>query len=193
MFKKRAFAYLIDILIVAVILIIVDSFIPMSNNYVNLNNELVQVSDNFVKNEISFSTYFNQMCGINHSMDKEIFFVSLIDVVISIFYFIVLPLYNKGQTFGKKLMKIKIIEDGKMLFSNSLIIRYFLMSGFGVSFVNLCTVYFVNDFYYNVLGLILLFLQFLVVIISVFMVLYRNDRKSLPDLIAGTKVIEVKK
>lgn len=193
MFKKRAFAYLIDVLIVVVILIIVDGFIPMSNNYVNLNNELVQVSDNFVKNEISFSTYFNQMCGINHSMDKEIFFVSLIDVVISIFYFIVLPLYNKGQTFGKKLMKIKIVEDGKMLFSNSLIIRYFLMSGFGVSFINLCTVYFVNDFYYNVLGLILLFLQFLVVIISVFMVLYRNDRKSLPDLIAGTKVIEVKK
>lgn len=193
MFKKRAFAYLIDVLIVVVILIIVDGFIPMSNNYINLNNELVQVSDNFVKNEISFSTYFNQMCGINHSMDKEIFFVSLIDVVISIFYFIVLPLYNKGQTFGKKLMKIKIVEDGKMLFSNSLIIRYFLMSGFGVSFINLCTVYFVNDFYYNVLGLILLFLQFLVVIISVFMVLYRNDRKSLPDLIAGTKVIEVKK
>lgn len=193
MFKKRLCAYLIDILIVVVVLIIVDSFIPMSNNYVNLNNELVQVSDNFVKNEISFSTYFNQMCGINHSMDKEIFFVSLIDVVISIFYFIVLPLYNKGQTFGKKLMKIKIVEDGKMLFSNSLIIRYFLMSGFGVSFINLCTVYFVNDFYYNVLGLILLFLQFLVVIISVFMVLYRNDRKSLPDLIAGTKVIEVKK
>lgn len=193
MFKKRLCAYLIDILIVATILIIISSFIPMSNNYVNLNNELVQVSDNFVNNEISFSTYFNQMSGINHSMDKEIFFISLIDVVISIFYFIVLPLYNKGQTFGKKLMKIKIIEDGKMLFSNSLIIRYFLMSGFGVSFINLCTVYFVNDFYYNVLGLILLFLQFLVVIISVFMVLYRNDRKSLPDLIAGTKVIEVKK
>lgn len=193
MFKKRLCAYLIDILLVVVVLIIVDSFIPMSNNYVNLNNELVQVSDNFVKNETSFSTYFNQMSSINHSMDKEIFFISLIDVVISIFYFIVLPLYNKGQTFGKKLMKIKIVEDGKMLFSNSLIIRYFLMSGFGVSFINLCTVYFVNDFYYNVLGLILLFLQFLVVIISVFMVLYRNDRKSLPDLIAGTKVIEVKK
>ena len=193
MFKKRLCAYLIDILLVVVVLIIVDSFIPMSNNYVNLNNELVQVSDNFVNNEISFSTYFNQMCSINHSMDKEIFFVSLIDIAISILYFIVLPLYNNGQTFGKKLMKIKITSDSKLLFSNSLIIRYFLMSGFGVSFINLCTVYFVNDFYYNVLGLILLFLQFLVVIISVFMVLYRGDGKSLPDLVAGTKVTEVRK
>lgn len=193
MFKKRLCAYLVDILIVAVVLVVIDSFIPMSNNYSNLNNELIQISDNFVKDNINFSTYFNQMCSINHSMDKEIFFVSLLDVVISILYFIVYPLYNDGQTFGKKLMKIKIISDGKLIFSNGLIVRYFLMSGFGVSFINLCTVYFVNDFYYNVLGLILLFLQFIVVIVSVFMVLYRNDGKSLPDLVAGTKVIEVKK
>ena len=190
MFKKRLFAYLLDILILSCIISFISMFFN-SDNYINLNNELNQINNSFINGEIPFETYFNQFYNVNFSLQKELFFYNLVSVVISVLYFVVYPIYNDGQSFGKKIMKIKIISDSDRLFSNSLIFRYLLMDGIGVSIISLCLICFVNGLYFMIFNSILSFLQFLVVIISIFMVIYRNDKKSLPDLIAGTKVIEV--
>ena len=190
MFKKRFFAYLIDILILSCIISFISMFFN-SDNYINLNNELNQINNSFINGEIPFETYFNQFYTVNFSIQKELFFYNLFSVVISILYFVVYPIYNGGQSFGKKIMKIKIVSDSDRLFSNSLIFRYLFMDGIGVSILSLCLICFVNGFYFMIFNSILSFLQFLVVIISIFMVIYRDDEKSLPDLIAGTKVIEV--
>ena len=127
-------------------------------------------------------------------MDKELFLTSLINVFICIIYFVVIPLYNNGQTIGKKKLGIKIVsKDDKDATANSLILRYLMIDGIGVSILSMCSLFIINGLNYLIITSILNFLQFLVVVISIFMVLYRHDFKSLPDLIAGTKVIEVKK
>ena len=194
MFKKRLPAYIIDILIVSIILYFISLLIPTSSNLNNLNNELLEINNNFIKGELGIRTYLNQYATIFYSMDKELFLTSLINVFISIIYFVVIPLYNNGQTIGKKKLGIKIVsKDDKDATANSLILRYLMIDGIGVSILSMCSLFIINGLNYLIITSILNFLQFLVVVISIFMVLYRHDFKSLPDLVAGTKVIEVKK
>lgn len=191
MFKKRFFSYIIDIFILSFILVVIGSFIPVSDRVNNLSSELLSLSESFIKSEIGGRAYLSQYASIFYNIDKEMFLTSLIDVAVSILYFVVYPLYNGGQSIGKKLNGIKIVSnDDNDVDANALIFRYLLMDSIGVSILSMCSLFIFKDMNYLIITLILGFLQFLVVIISVFMVLYRN--KSLPDLVAGTKVIEVK-
>ena len=194
MFKKRLFSYIVDMFILSFVLGIIVMFIPTGSNVLNLNNELMNLNNNFINGELGIRTFINQYASIFYSLDKEMFYVSLVNVIGSILYFVVYPLYNGGSTIGKKLNGIKIVKDNDGdVDANSLIFRYLLMDSIGVSIISMCLVFIFKDFNYLIITSILGFLQFLVVIISVFMVLYRHDFKSLPDLVAGTKVIEVKK
>lgn len=194
MFKKRFTAYIIDFIILFFISCIINLIIPTSQNFVNLNNELISVNDSFLSGNIDFDTFFNQYSTISYGIDKEMFLYSLVDVVVCILYFVLYPLYNNGQSIGKKLVGIRIVSNDETdASSNCLLVRYLLMHSIGTSIITMCLIFILSDFNYVVAVSILSFLQFLVVIISVFMVIYRNDFRSLPDLVAGTKVIEVKK
>lgn len=191
MFKKRLLAYIIDFVILGMIISTMQLIIPTSKNIQNLNQELLNTNEQYMNNEIDTKTYINQYSNISYTMDKDLFMTTLISTTISIVYFVVYPLYNKGQSIGKKLQKIRIIGD-KELSGNALLIRYLFMDGIGTSIITLCLILVIKDTSYIICTTLLTFLQFLVVIISIFMVLYRHDFKSLPDIIAGTKVIEVK-
>ena len=194
MFKKRFFAFIIDLIIVFLITFVIDMIIPISGNAQKLSEELFDLNNNFIDGNIGFDMFINQYSIINYVLEKELFLSSLISVVVNILYFVVYPLYNGGQSFGKKHIGIKIVsKDDNTVSSNQLIFRYLLMNGIGSSIISLCFIFLLNDLSYMYVVSILSILQFIVAISSIFMVLYRNDKRSLPDLIAGTKVIEVKK
>lgn len=194
MFKKRLFAYIIDFFVLFFILTLVGMFIPNSQNSINLNDQLSNINNSFINGDVDINTFINQYSVISYGLEKEMFISSLISIVINILYFIVYPLYNNGQSFGKKYIGINIVSnDDNDVSSNQLIIRYLFMNGIGSSIISLCLIFVLKDLSYMYAVSILSILQFLVAISSIFMVLYRNDKRSLPDLIAGTKVIEVKK
>ncbi len=193
MFKKRLFAYFIDVLILNVILSLVSMFIPTSENIINLNNEFNNINNSYIDGTLDIITYVNRYANISYNMDKELFLANLLGVVISICYFVVYPLYNKGQSIGKKILGLRIVSEENKITANGLIFRYLLMDGIGTSIISMCLIFILKDLSYVISVSVLSFLQFVVVISSIFMVLYRRDKKSLPDLIAGTKVIEVEK
>lgn len=194
MFKKRLFAFIIDVIFVYLIVSVADFLIPISESSKNLVDQMNNINNSFLDGSIDMNTFINQYSVISYGFEKELFLSSLISVVINVIYFVVYPLYNDGQSFGKKHFGIKIVSnDDNSISSNQLIIRYLLMNSIGSSILSLCFIFLLKDFNYMCAVSILSFLQFIVAISSVFMVLYRNDKRSLPDLIAGTKVIEVKK
>ena len=193
MFKKRLFAYVIDILILNMILSIVNMIIPTSDTVNNLSNSFLNFNSDYLDGKLDFMTYINQASSISYNLDKNIFLTNLISVFIGIVYFALYPLYNNGQSIGKKLCGIQIVsKNGECVSSNSLVIRYFFMNSIGVSIISLCLIFITKDLLYVLITGILGFLQFLVAFISIFMVLYRHEKRSIPDLIAGTSVIEVK-
>lgn len=194
MFKKRLCAFVIDIVLVFLIVSFIEFFIPNSENVTNLSDQMLSINNSFINGNIDVKTFINQYSSVSYSLERELFLSTLISVVINVLYFVVYPLYNGGQSFGKKYMDIKIVSNnGEEVNSNQLVLRYLFMNGIGSTIIGLCFVFLVKDLTYVYIASILSFLQFIVAISSIFMVLYRNDKRSLPDLIAGTKVIEVKK
>ena len=193
MFRKRILAYIIDMLILSFILSIISSLFPVSDSMNNLSNELMNLSNSFSNSEIGVSTFINRYAVINYSISKLSFLPNLLSVFVSICYFVVYPIYNDGASIGKKIMKLKVVnKDDSSVSTNRMLLRYMFIDSIGVTIISLSMLFIMSDAYYTFIVLFLDFLQFVIVIISIFMVLYRNDFKSLPDLLAGTKVIEVK-
>lgn len=194
MFKKRLFAFIIDILIVFLIVSFIEFFIPISESAKNLYDQMNNINNSFLDGNIDINTFVNQYSVVSYGLEKELFLSTLLSVIINVVYFVLYPLYNEGQSFGKKYVGIKIVsKDDNDAGSNQLIFRYLFMNGIGSTILCLCLIFLIKDDGYIYVESILSILQFLVAISSIFMVLYRNDKRSLPDLIAGTKVIEVKK
>ena len=189
-FGKRLLAFIIDSIIVTLIFTLFTYFIPESKNVETLNKQIGEVSQKFLNEEITNLEYFNQYGILAHSLDKEMFLPSLLNFVLLIGAFVIIPYYNKGQTIGKKLLKIKLVKEEGNLSINDLIIRNVIINGFGYTLVGLTIMFLVNDNVYFITISILTFIQFLLVFISAFMVLYRHDKKGLQDIICKTSVIE---
>lgn len=189
-FIKRLSAYIIDILIFSLIFGIFTMIIPENNNVIVLNGQLSDLSESVLKSELTMTAYINQYAGIVHSLDKELFLTNLFNLVLMIGYFAVLPFYYNGQTLGKKLLKIKVVKDNDELTMNDLLIRSIVINGLLFSLIGFALIFMVSDLTYLTIISILLIIQILLVIISIFMILYRHDKKGLHDLWCKTSVIE---
>ena len=187
---KRLSAYIIDIILVSLIFSILTAFIPESSNVTTLNNEIGKTSENFLNGAITTKEYFNQTIILSHSLDRELFLSNLFNFVLMIGYFVILPYYYNGQTIGKKILKIRIAKDDNKLSINDLLIRGIIVNQFAYTLISLSSVFLINDSIYFGLITILGFIQFLLVIISIFMIIYRKDKKALQDIISNTRVIE---
>lgn len=191
-FLKRAGAFILDAFIFSLVFGIFMMIIPENSNVTNLNGELSNLSESVLNKEISMGVYFNQYAGIVHSLDKELFLSNLFNFMLMIGYFVILPFYYNGQTLGKKILKLKVVKDGGQLTMNDLLIRNIIINGLLFSLIGFAVIFITGDIAYFTIISILGIIEFLLVIISVFMVLYRHDKKGLHDLLCKTSVIEEK-
>ena len=105
-FSKRCFAYIIDVFIVLVLSSLITGLIPISEKAQNLTETLNDVVNKTTEKEISITEYNKLLKDINYDLSKETIMTSLITIVIYLLYFVVLPMYNNSQTFGKKMLKL---------------------------------------------------------------------------------------
>lgn len=189
-FGKRLVAYILDAVIVSLIFSVLTMFIKESNNLINLNNQLNTISENFINKTITMKEYFNQYSSIEYLVNKEMFLQNLFSLILMIGYFVILPYYYNGQTIGKKLMKIKIVKEDDKLIINDLALRSLLSNGIAMTFIELALIFLIKDTAYFITISILSFIQFLLVITSIFMILYRKDKKALHDIVCKTLVVD---
>lgn len=189
-FGKRLVAYILDAIIVSLIFSVLTMFIKESNNLINLNNQLNTISENFINKTITMKEYFNQYSSIEYLISKEMFLQNLFSLILMIGYFVILPYYYKGQTIGKKMMKIKIVKEDDKLTINDLALRSLLANGIAMTFIELALIFLIKDTPYFITISILSFVQFLLVITSIFMILYRKDKKALHDIVCKTLVVD---
>lgn len=189
-FGKRLVAYILDAIIVSLIFSFLTMFIKESNNLINLNNQLNTISENFINKTITMKEYFNQYSSIEYLISKEMFLQNLFSLILMIGYFVILPYYYNGQTIGKKLMKIKIVKEDDKLTINDLALRSLLSNGIAMTFIELALIFLIKDTAYFIAISILSFIQFLLVITSIFMILYRKDKKALHDIVCKTLVVD---
>ena len=191
--KNRALAYLIDMLLFIIVILICTTFLKSNQNVAVLNLELDTINELALNHEISINTYLNRYADIMHNLDQEKVMINLINCIFIMGYFVMLPYFFEGRTLGKKILGLKVKRrDGELLMLSDLIIRNLIINGLGFMLIFLCILYIAPSMIYFIIATLLGILQILLVIVSVFMVIYRKDNRGLHDVLSETMVVREK-
>lgn len=192
-FFPRLIAYFIDMLIIVVISGAFSFVVPNNKNVELLNNELKGLQNEFLQKEIDEQEFLDRGKVLVYESDYANSIGIIIQVVTIILYFIVFQFYNNGQTFGKKLMGIKVINnDGGKLTFNSMVYRSLIVNSIFVSFINLCCLVFMKSDTYYYLSAATQMVNGIIFVTIIIMVLFKKDGRGIHDVISGTKVVTSK-
>ena len=195
---KRVMAYIIDVLIFSIVLtpIINWSVInPYIDEYTENYSEYTELIEQANAGEIDTETdeYKDKIVDLNYNINKYKVISSSISVVGFLLYFAVLQWALKGQTIGKKIMKIRVVannEDKKLNVGNY-ILRSLILNNIIFSIILIIGVYIFKAPGYYTLSMVVSYLQLLVMSLIMLMVVLRKDYRGLHDFVAGTKVIDL--
>ena len=189
-FMKRLLAYLIDTVIVAFLFAIVVSGIK-NDKISNLQKQLSEVQNKYLSQEITSSDYLGQMAEINYDLQKSSVLSNTIYVIILIGYFGVFQFWNNGQTLGKKIMKIKVVENDKRPSFMAIFVRSFIINQIFVNILSILLVFTIKDYAYYIATIIISLVNMLIILVSALMILYRKDKVGFHDMVSHTRVVEV--
>lgn len=188
---QRLASYIIDVIIISIICSILTAGIPRSAKYNEASKNVSSIFGEYLDNEIGSEEAIDKLYENKYIVDKESIPQDLIFIVVTLGYFVAFAYYNKGQTVGKKLTRIKVvtIEDKDVSYTQMLV-RGLLFSGCIFSIASVITILFIKSSqYFSTIGLIG-YAHAIFVICSFIMIAYRKDKRGIHDLICGTKVVE---
>lgn len=192
--SKRIVAYILDIVIIGCMITVL-TLLFQNANMKALDLEVLELNTHFLAKEINFSAYLNHYSSIMHDMDRQKSVITFLSIVLMFFYYVIIPYKKNGQTLGKKIMKIQVVKKPTIEMKDY-IIRSFIINGLGYLILTFVFLWILPSFSYFLTISILALLQIILVIASLFMVLYNKTNKSLEDILTGTEVVpldEVKK
>lgn len=159
-----------------------------NNNYSEKTNKILSDLEN---GDVTVEQYKSQIYELNYEIQKSNIKINIVNVTLYIGYFIVFGYLNKGQTIGKKLFKIKIVDnDNKCPKGWQMIVRSLFIYNIISILYNVITINFLSINSFNVSYTAIGYAESLFVFISFFMIIYKKDGKGLHDIIAKTKVID---
>ena len=190
MFSQRVLAFLIDLVLLSFITSLITMFVPVNDTTTKLYEEQNRVLEGYVDGTVSMEEYVNQMVDLGYDISKQTVIVSIVSIVVSLLYYVVYPCYNNGQTFGKKLMKIKIKKtDDTELTMNDLLIRSMINNSILVNIITIALVLFLSKDLYLSTSSLISGIQYLVLIISLIMIAFTKNAQGLHDKAAKTEVV----
>ena len=143
---KRAFAYIIDLMIVVFIIGLFTNIEALNPNYEKYEQAFESYKTLIAESEnTNNSQTVKQATNVMYDLNKYSVSTSIINVVVMVLYFGLFQYYNKGQTIGKKLMKIKVVSnDGKKLKLSQVIIRMLIINSVLTSVILICLISFAS-------------------------------------------------
>lgn len=187
---KRYIAFILDLLLISAVITIFSYFFVDKVNIEVLNSEMNSIHSLFLSHDITLGTYLNRYAEISYNIDYENILVMIIRIAIVIGYYIILVKQLGGQTLAMRIMNLKIeTEDGKNPEYKQFVIRSLLINSLFVNIFQILCLIITRSTVYLVFVLIGGIFQFLLVIISVYMILYRRDRRGIHDLFSNTSVV----
>ena len=117
--------------------------------------------------------------------------MTFITIIINVLYYVVFQLYNKGQTIGKKLLKIKVISDDGNLSMNQMIFRSLIANVILLNIINFALVIFTPKAIFMGVSVSVSMIQYIIMFISIIMATTKEGR-TIHDRIAHTRVVSAK-
>lgn len=190
LFFQRFVAFIIDVVIISMIASFLSLPFYDSDSVKKLDDSSSSLIEKYTDKQINMKTYLVESADITYEMARKNGVVSLITLFLSILYFVCFQFYKNGQTLGKSLMRIKIVSnDSTKLNINNYIFRALIINSILVNIISLAFLVFGSrDVYFYGVGTIE-GIQYIIILISALMVMFRKDSRGLHDLVSNTKVI----
>lgn len=189
-FTNRLAAFLIDFIIISLIGGLITQGLT-TKKIEKLNNELQDVITEYTQGEMTMEDYLENTNEISYELEKASLPMNTVYVVLYIGYFIIFQFLNKGQTIGKKLMKIKVITDNKKEPSlMQIIIRTIFVDQIILNLLAIILLMLVSKELFIKLNYVITGIQYLFIIVTSIMILYRKDKLSLHDIMSKTMVVK---
>ena len=192
-FKRRLMAYIIDLVLLSILVTLTLVIFPNDKKEIKqINNNINIITEDLLNDKIDNSQYLNMYAKYNYKLEKKQIKTNVLNLIYIIFLYILVPFFAGGQTIGKIVTKIKIVnEDNTDIQFNKLIIRSLFINFLIYPIVTIPLIYLFSAKIYFILSLFLILIEFLLVLFTIFMVLYRHDRKGIHDILTKTKVIKL--
>lgn len=195
---KRLSAYLIDLILVTIVITLATNirFInPTYDKYIESYKEYSDISQEYLQKEIDEEEFINKSNEAYYNVIKYGVSYNLIGSVIILLYFGVFQKYNNGQTIGKKLLKIKVVDDDnknpKLI---TLLLRYGILylpelGSVIIAISNSILIFILSQKYFFIASNIISTIIIVFSIVSFSLVILKSNHKGLHDMIWKTKVV----
>ncbi len=190
LFLQRFLAFLIDILFVSFLATLITAPFVDSKKISNLEKKSAEIIEKFQNKELDNTGYLQEYTDIYYRLARSSGLVSLTTIVINILYFVVYQIYTKGQTLGKKLLRIRIVPTEGELFMNQMLFRAFIANFILFDIVSFGIMLFSPRRIYLYMIILLEMIQWIVTFISVVMIMTRKDGCAIHDKLTHTVVLK---
>lgn len=193
---KRIGAYIIDILIVSIISALLSNIGALNyqiDKYMKTYDEIIKVTEELNDKKITKADYDKQFKNLSYNLEKNSTITTIISLACLIGYFGIFQYSQNGKTLGKRIFKLQVIKnkEGNLNITNYLL-RSLILNNIIFTISRLILIYTLSkNVYmsaYNYLSSFQVIVQ-LLIIISIFV---SKEGRGIHDLIAGTKVIDLK-
>lgn len=192
-FFERLGSYLIDTLIVSFILSLI--CLGFGDYRSDTEKLMTELDEKLIEKSITTEEYLEEYQDLLYDYQKENVLQTGISVALTIAYYVVFQYLNKGQTIGKKLLNIRVVDkDTQKPISvlkgllRSFIVLSILSGALGIIFL-----YIFSKQNYFISYSTLLFIEGAFSLITIMLVLYKKDKRGLHDMMANTIVLKENK
>ena len=148
------------------------------------------MTEKYATKEVAYQEFIEEYNELSYKVQKNNYIYYSVELIITIGYFIVFQTLNKGQTLGKKLLKLRVVsnEEKEVNFKNIILRSIFLYSILPL-LVTVTTIKFLNMKTYINIYSIVTSIETMFLILTFGFIIYRKDKRGLHDIMANTKVI----
>ena len=190
LFVQRFLAFLLDIVLVSVVASFISYHFLDMDSIQKLNESSVEVMENYTNGKIDEKEYFNESSTISYELARKQGVNTLVIIFLNILYFVVYQIKNNGQTLGKQILKIRVVDSSNRdLSMNQMIFRALIINSILLDMISFGVLIFANQSSYFYGVSFLAFIQFCILSVSTFMIMFGKDRRGLHDLVAHTDVV----
>ncbi len=207
-FFRRTVAYVIDLFIVLLLSSIIYTMVygndTSSVKYIEdlrvITEKMGNTKEKLDKEEITqeeydqaYEEYVKERDDLYYINSKDTVGQSIAIVGVSLVYYVILCFYCKGITLGKYIMKLKIVsaKDKELNIGNYLLRALFVNMVLSQLFTIAC-VYLMNKELFLAVHPKVSEVLSIFLLVTILVIMYRDDGRGLHDLIAGTKIISTK-
>lgn len=189
---KRIVAYIIDFFIVSIVANTIVTLTGLNSGQTIDYDHYINLVNDYNEKKVTDQEYEQGMIEFNYELSKSSVITNATTIVLIIAYFGIYQVIAKGQTIGKKLLKIKVVQnDDSKLTYLSAIIRTIILTNVILIIMNMVSVYLMNADQFNNFSYGISMVQGAIEIIIFIMVILRQDGRGLHDFLAKTKVVAV--